>query len=443
MRLLKDQHGSEADGVGTAAANVDTKLLGLDEELVALGVVKGDESTLALAAEVLEVLRVLLGELLDLAIEVVSDLGGLLDEVVALDLLDDGAEEDGAGRVAHPGVELAVGLVGAELGVSKVVASGLSLLGEGDHVRGSGKVPVVVGPELASGTDTSLDLVDDQENVVLLGELTQTTEKGGGGVVVTTLRLDGLDDDGGRGQVPRLDELLDLCERIGLGLGVLLNVLLQRVLELGEGSLRPVEGGNVELVDGLGAGGGERAKQTAVETGLEGQDGELRSTRRLVVHGSLHLLLGKLNGRATSLLLPPPHESCLVCRLVGVGTGHGGEDLVQALGGNLEDTGLENLSPVVGGEVAECGSVDDGVDHLGALSSLDEGWVVVTDRDRGNLGVAGLESVFLSGGDCCYTSSLTHRGECCHRGQQCSCRNSWCSRRACSCCGCRTPCPAW
>lgn len=55
-----------------------------------------------------------------------------------------------------------------------------------------------------------------------------------------------------------------------LGSSVLGLVLVERVFELGEGRLGPVESGHVELVDGLGARGGEGAEETAVERGFEG-----------------------------------------------------------------------------------------------------------------------------------------------------------------------------
>ena len=388
MVLLEGKHGSQADGAGTASTNVDTESLGLGEELVSLGAVKGNESALALATEVLEVVGILGGETLDLAEEVVTDAGGVVDEVVALNLLDDGAEDEGASRVAHPGVELTVGLVGAEVLGGVVVAGGLGLLGEGDNVRRVLEVPVLVGPELAGSTNTGLNLVGDEEDVVLAGQGAELLEEFGGGVVVTTLGLDGLDDDGAGWQVPRLDEVLDFVERSLLGGGVLSGVLVERVLELGESGLGPVEGGDIELVDGLGAGGGQRTKKTAVESGLEGENGELRRTGGLVVHGGLHLSFSKVDLGATTLELATVHESGLVGNLVGVRTSESSVDIVEALGGNLENTSLEDLSPVVGGEVSEGRTVDEGVDHLGSGSSLSQVRVVVTDRDRSNLSVA-------------------------------------------------------
>lgn len=388
MVLLEDEHRTKSDSAGATSTNVDTESLGLGEELITTGVVKGDKGALALAAEVLELLGVALGEALELGKEVVADAGGVGDEVETLNLLVDGAEEDGADGVAHPGVELAVGLVGPQQRVAKVVAGGLGLLGEGDHVRGVGEVPVLVGPEPAGGADAGLDLVDDEEDVVLLGEGAQLAEEVGAGVVVAALALDGLDDDGRGRQVPRLDEVLDLVEAGLLDARVLLDVVGERVLELRERRLRPVKRRDVELVDGLGPRRRQRPEQTPVEARLERHDGQLRRPRRLVVHGRLHLLLGELDLRPAALQLPAVHKRRLVRRLVGVGACHGREHLVEPLGRRLEDARLESRCPVVRGEVSERGSVDDGVDHVWRGGRLDERRVVVTDGDGGDLSIS-------------------------------------------------------
>lgn len=251
MVLLEDEHGPEAYGALAAAADVDAERLGLLEEGVARGVVEGDEGPLPLSAQVLELAGVFLGEPLELRVEVVADAGRVGDEVVALDLVDDGAEEQRARRVAHPRVELAVRLVGPQARVAVVVAGRLGLLAEGHHVRGVGQVPVVVGPELSRGADARLHLVDDEQDAVLLGQGPQLAEELRRRVVVAALRLHRLHDDGGGRHVVVLDKVLDLGEGFGLSHLVLPHVLLERVLELREGGVRPVEGRDVELVDRL------------------------------------------------------------------------------------------------------------------------------------------------------------------------------------------------
>jgi hypothetical protein len=100
--LLEDQHGPEANSLGTRATNVDADGLGLLQDLVTLGRVPGNECTLALATEVLDLLGELGGETLEAGVEVSTSLGSVLDEVLALDLCEDGFEENGTGGVAEP-----------------------------------------------------------------------------------------------------------------------------------------------------------------------------------------------------------------------------------------------------------------------------------------------------------------------------------------------------
>ena len=208
----------------------------------------------------------------------------MLDQIKTLDLVNDATEQDRARWVTHPGVELAVWLVGAQRRVTVVVSRGLGLLGESNHIRGCGQIPVVVGPKLASGTDSGLYLVDDEENVVFSGKLAQTAEEGGRGVVVAAFGLDGLDDDGCRWVGEGGDETLDVGERVGFSFGILGGVFLEGVFEEGEGGLGPVEGGDIELVDGLGSGGREGTEEAAVEGGFEGEDREVGCTWEGVGH---------------------------------------------------------------------------------------------------------------------------------------------------------------
>ena len=49
----------------------------------------------------------------------------------------------------------------------------------------------------------------------------------------------------------------------------------ERVFEVREGGLGPVESGNVEFVDWFAAGSGEAAKEAAVEGRFEGKNGHV------------------------------------------------------------------------------------------------------------------------------------------------------------------------
>lgn len=75
-------------------------------------------------------------------------------------------------------------------------------------------------------------------------------------MIVAAFGLHGLDHDGRDGMVEILDEVLGFGEAAGLFLGVLARVLGQWILEAGKRCLRPVKGGDVELVDRFAAGGG-------------------------------------------------------------------------------------------------------------------------------------------------------------------------------------------
>ena len=213
-------------------------------------------------------------------------------------------------------------------------------------------------------------------------------------MVVAALGLDGLDDERGGGLVPGGDQPLRLGETALLLGGVGVGVLRERIPQLGEWRLWPVEGGDVEFVDGLAARGGQRAEEAAVEGGAEAEDAEGRRAGGRVVHRGGDLVGGEVGGGvAAALHAPFPHEGGFVGELVGVGAGGAGEDLVEALGGDFEDACLEDGGPVVLGEVAQSGPVDDGAGHFGGGGGEHERGVAVADGDGGDLGVDVQEDV--------------------------------------------------
>ena len=319
MVVLEDQHRPQANSALATASNVDANALGLAHKLVTLGSVPGDEGTLALTTQVLEMLGVLLRKTLEARVQISTSGRSVLNQTKTLNLLNDATEDQSTGGVTHPGVELTVRLVGTQGGVSIVVTGRLSLLGEGDHVRRGLEVPVVVGPELSGGTNTGLHLIHNEEHIVALSDFPQALEESGRGVVVTTLGLNGLDHNSRNRVVVLLEQLLNFLQAALLLLSILLGMLLQRVFQRWEGSLRPVKGRDIQLVDGLAARRGQTAKETAVESGLEGQDGQLGRSRLLVLHGAFHILLGELNLGSPTLKLTVVHECGLVGDFVGVG----------------------------------------------------------------------------------------------------------------------------
>lgn len=108
MMSLEDQHRSQPDGPFARPTDVDPDPFHLLEDLIATRRVPRDEGALALTAKVLDLVREFLSQGRQLRVEVIARYGGVVDEVEALDLVDDGAEEESACRVAHPCVESCV-----------------------------------------------------------------------------------------------------------------------------------------------------------------------------------------------------------------------------------------------------------------------------------------------------------------------------------------------
>ena len=122
-----------------------------------------------------------------------------------------------------------------------------------------------------------------------------------------------------------------------------------------------------------------------MERVLEAHDGKLGGARLGVLHARVDLLLVPLS--ITTLAAAVEHEGGLVSQLVGLGTGLSSEDVAETLRGNLHEAVAEDIDPLVGGEVANGGSVDESGDHLGGLGGLDESVVVVANGDGGDLSV--------------------------------------------------------
>ena len=139
-------------------------------------------------------------------------------------------------------------------------------------------------------------------------------------------------------------------------------------------------------MDGLGSGGGKRAKETTVESSLKGKNRHLGRTRARVDHGRGDFLLRKGSVVAT-LLGTLVHKSSLVGSLVGTRAREIGPDLVKTRRSTSQQTLGKDVSVVRRREVTQSRSVDNGIDVLVRLGSLDQSGVIVTKRDRGNLGV--------------------------------------------------------
>jgi len=117
--LLEDQHRPQPYSRSTTTTNIDTERLSLGQELVTFGVVKGNKSPPTFTSEVLEMLRILLGQSLHICEQVITNNSCVLHQIQSLDLVDYCAEKDRTSRVAHPCVKLSVWLVRSELRLPK------------------------------------------------------------------------------------------------------------------------------------------------------------------------------------------------------------------------------------------------------------------------------------------------------------------------------------
>lgn len=114
-----------------------------------------------------------------------------------------------------------------------------------------------VGPELARRANTCLDFVHDEHDIVAFSDVAETLEESWRGVVVAAFGLDGFNHNSCDWVVEILYQVFCLRETAGLFGGVLRDVFGERVFEHRERGLGPVEGWDVEFVDGFAAGGGK------------------------------------------------------------------------------------------------------------------------------------------------------------------------------------------
>ncbi len=131
------------------------------------------------------------------ATKLLADARGVGEQAVLFDDLDDALAAHHVDEVAAPGrvdaardLEDRVDLVDPRPGGD---AAHLGLLGEGEDVRLDAEV--LEGPPAAGGAEAGLHLVEDEQELVLVGELAQPAEELGAEVVVAALALDRLDDE--------------------------------------------------------------------------------------------------------------------------------------------------------------------------------------------------------------------------------------------------------
>lgn len=114
-------------------------------------------------------------------------------------------------------------------------------------------------------------------------------------------------------------------------------MIFQRVFETGERGLRPIEGGNIQLVNGFAAGGGKSPKKTSMKDIFEGKNRELGEP------GGLFIIAEEISSEVKSTLLESAiHERSFIRGFIGIGTGSGNKYLVQSCRCNFEQSGLKN-----------------------------------------------------------------------------------------------------
>lgn len=101
----------------------------------------------------------------------------LLNKILVKDLFDDSFAHRDTGWVTDPGVELSIRLIRDQHAIAKEVPCCLRFLGESNHIGRRIEVPVSVSPEFARGAESSLDLVHDHDNIMLLGNVAEALEE--------------------------------------------------------------------------------------------------------------------------------------------------------------------------------------------------------------------------------------------------------------------------
>src|SRR5690606_10468432 len=122
--------------------------------------------------------------------------GGTLEQALLLDDLDDALAAHHVDEVAAPGrvdarrdLEHRVDLVETRAGGD---AADLGLLGEGEDVGLDAEV--LEAPPGAGGAEAGLHFVEDQQELVLVGQAPELAQELAAEVVVAALALDRLDD---------------------------------------------------------------------------------------------------------------------------------------------------------------------------------------------------------------------------------------------------------
>ena len=187
-----------------------------------------------------------LGQIL---LEQFSNFTSLLDQFVPLDHLDSFVQEEQFRRISDPRIVDSVAFFDSEM-FRVVVSTSQQLFRECDNIGRRGKIPMIMGPDISGSSSASLYLVHDEDDSVLFGNVAESLEEGWTTVMVASLGLNRLHDDGSHVVVllfPLGYLLLNIFQTLLVLLCIIFFILIQRVFVTRESSNRPVESGNVYL----------------------------------------------------------------------------------------------------------------------------------------------------------------------------------------------------
>ena len=188
-------------------------------------------------------------------------------QVALLDGLDDPLTADHVDQVATPGGVDSAGHLEHRIDLVETRPGGdtadLRLLAKGEDVRRH--AVVLEAPPLTGRAETGLDFVENQQKVLGIGEVAKLLKEFTTEMIVSTLTLNGLEED--RSNVVRVvvQSGLEFSDRSLFGLDGGLEIRLGGwEVELGVRNPRPVELGEVLRLCRIGVGQRKRVAASAV-----------------------------------------------------------------------------------------------------------------------------------------------------------------------------------
>jgi len=142
-------------------------------------------------------------------------------------------------------------------------------------------------------------------------------------------------------------------------------------------------------------GAAQQANASAMETPLEGEDAKLWRSRCLVLQDRVKLFSIEINS-TTPLIVHVSHEHHLDPVLIAAGAAHHGEHLGHARWGHSHHGVFNPVDPVFGWKPSKSRPVGHGLDVALISESFQDGWMVISQWDGGNLHEAVEEGVSVN-----------------------------------------------